>query len=775
MPQFRVGVRVDADAKGFRRTMRRAGDETRRLGRRLSGTGREGRSAAGALDRSAAGAGRLDRRARGASQRVGTLARRLREAARGSRELSSGMRSAGSGAMRLGGMALGGFAATAALGGVVSFEERIARLGIAAHIPREEAQRLGRAVFSTANRDDVRLDPSQLLDAVEAQLERGSPVSEVEADLLNVARWTQASDRTQGRNVGLMNSEFRKMGIAAGAEREAMADILSQQSVQGSFLQRDMARLGPRIMSAGVRMGYEGIGDTTELGAWLQTLQDQIGNPEMVVTATEAMVRSMRDAGVQEELRSQLGVEVRDPATGELRLLGDIARDIAAAAGTEEGVSGILDSEVMRGLSAFFSAANAAKYERLRGMQHDPASEFSVAAKSRIAAETVQAQTQAARGGLQELLQEHLEGPLGTAAATLTAWSSEIAAAAGTAILGGYAFRGARAGRDMYRRFRGARGTAAPPPDGRIGARPGVPPDDGTREAQPKPKAKEAGLGARPGVPPDDGTREAQPKPKAKEAGLGARPGVPPDDGTREAQPKPKAKEAGLGARPGVPPDDGTREAQPKPKAKEAGLGARSGKSSGDEIRQPGRRRLGRRGRVGAALGLAALAGGAAADGPVLREAAGIVGSMAGGWGGAKLGAALGTMVAPGIGTLVGGAVGGLAGALAGDAAGSALLGGGSDAPAGEGLPPDALGGRDLDSLSVRQLLAEELEIARQDRPAPARGGVTIHGGIRIEVAGGDGDPEAVARAVMTEWERWLERSQEQAEATLVGDLSAWA
>ncbi len=443
-----MGRRVAEGSRGARREVRRTAEEAQRLGRTLRGTGRDGEQAVG----------RLTRKLRGYRTEMGLTAR-----------AAGRLRGGVGGVAGILGVGGGAFAVAAGLRRIMTTEQRVERLGIQAGRSTEDMQRLRKEVYATANLPEIRLDPSQLLAAVEAIVEKTGDLDFARDNLLLIAQSIQGSGGT-GDALGRLSAELRKLGIADPAGVARALNLLTAQGKSGAFTLGNMAAQGERLFSAFSRLGYQGEDAVRQLGAISQMARQSTGSSEQAATAVEALLRTLSDAQKIDAIWAEFGVNVRDP-TGAFRPLDQILKEVTAATGGDPTrLSGVFDAEAIRAISALMTARGWADFERFLSFdgQQDVLGRFRpgphmLEQDAARMAVTTGAQLQETKTDVEDWMQENLTGPLGEVVTALTSFKDELLVGAGLLAGSWYAFRGLRAAGGLLWRLAGRGGPGGRP------------------------------------------------------------------------------------------------------------------------------------------------------------------------------------------------------------------------------------------------------------------------------------------------------------------------
>ncbi len=247
---------------------------------------------------------------------------------------------------------------------VGDLSERYTRLGINAGLSDEKVQQLKQSVFDMAQAPDIRVNPSELLSAIEDIVEKTGDLEFAQANIRNIGLAIQATGAA-GTDVGAMLAEFQKQGITAPEEVLKTLDAFNEQGKEGAFTLKDLSRLGPRVVAAYNAAGRSGVRAMKEMGAALQVIRMGTGSSEQAATAFEAVLRTMADPKKIEKLRELGGIEVFDPeklkeGKQQLKPINELMVEIIKAAGGKQtNLAQVFDAEALRAFNTV-----AAEYQR---------------------------------------------------------------------------------------------------------------------------------------------------------------------------------------------------------------------------------------------------------------------------------------------------------------------------------------------------------------------------------------------------------------------------
>jgi len=250
---------------------------------------------------------------------------------------------------------LSGAAAMATIRQVGNFNDRLLRLGIQANIADDKLGSLKQQILDTANAGNVRADPGQILDAIDAIVEKTGDLKFAQDNIKNIGLAMQATGAS-GADIGEILAEFQKMDIKAPDQVLRAIDILNVQGKEGAFTLQNLAALGPRVITAYTAAGRGGVDALREMGAALQMIRQGTGSSEMAATAFEATMRTFTDPKKIKDLKTVAGIDVYEHlANGEkvLKPINQLMAEIVRTAGGDiSRIGSIFDAEAVRAFNA---------------------------------------------------------------------------------------------------------------------------------------------------------------------------------------------------------------------------------------------------------------------------------------------------------------------------------------------------------------------------------------------------------------------------------------
>ena len=189
-------------------------------------------------------------------------------------------------------------------------QERLERLGRRAGLEPAELVRLRDAVLSVAGRQDLRLDPGRLLEAVEQVVAQTGGVELARENLLTLGQLIRATGAGGGRVGSLVAGLARHFGLRGPRQIRTALEALWQQGKGGSSLSL-LAGRGEGAVSAYAALGRRGPRAVAEMGALWQSLRRDTPDPHTAAVRLETVVDSLMARAPR---LHALGVELWDPA-----------------------------------------------------------------------------------------------------------------------------------------------------------------------------------------------------------------------------------------------------------------------------------------------------------------------------------------------------------------------------------------------------------------------------------------------------------------------------
>lgn len=247
----------------------------------------------------------------------------------------------------------GGAAGAGTVRYLVSLDTQITQLGVQAGKSADEMALLKREIYNAAQSPEIRVDPAQIIAAVEKIVEKTGDLELARENISNIGlaiRATGAAGQDVGGMIADMNEKF---GIKNKEDFLSTLDAIVNQGKAGAFTLRNLATQGERVTAAYGLLGRVGPGAVREMGAMLQMIKRGVGGPEQAATALEALIRTLNDADKRKKLTGA-GIQIVDPEDPKrMRSVIEIVKDVIKATnGDAVKLSTVFDAEAMRAFNA---------------------------------------------------------------------------------------------------------------------------------------------------------------------------------------------------------------------------------------------------------------------------------------------------------------------------------------------------------------------------------------------------------------------------------------
>lgn len=230
-------------------------------------------------------------------------------------------------------------------------QERLNYMGITAGKSAEEMEALKKKVFAVAQAPDIRLDPAQLLDAIDTIVEKTGDLDSAMVNIETMGRAMRAT-KAGGAEMGAWVAQLgEKFNIKTPEGILAAIDHSVNAGKAGAFAFKDLASQGERLTAAYGAMGRTGPEAAMELDAMIQMIRKGTGSSEQAATAFEALMRTFGDSKKLKQLQA-VGIKVMDDK-GNMRSGVELYKElITKSKGDAVKLSGIFDAEAMRAFNA---------------------------------------------------------------------------------------------------------------------------------------------------------------------------------------------------------------------------------------------------------------------------------------------------------------------------------------------------------------------------------------------------------------------------------------
>jgi hypothetical protein len=238
---------------------------------------------------------------------------------------------------------LTGFAGLQAVRGVMMLEDRIVALGDEASLTKEQMAALKSQVFEVAQQDDIRVDPSQILDAIDEIVQRTDDLDFAQKNIRNIALAIRSTGQ-EGSTIGEMTAAFHQMGIVMQDDVLSAFDILKRQN---------LSKLSPQVVASYAALGRTGVPAIRELGAALKSIEQSTGSSESAVPVFQSILNTLTDVDKLKVFAAG-GIQVFDPKQPDvMRPINKIlAEIIERAGGNKQVLNQLFDARSAKGLNA---------------------------------------------------------------------------------------------------------------------------------------------------------------------------------------------------------------------------------------------------------------------------------------------------------------------------------------------------------------------------------------------------------------------------------------
>ncbi len=353
--------------------------------------------------------------------RAGRDFKRLRSASIG---LSNGINKLGN---RYSGMITGAGLALAAKG-VVDFGARLKDIEVQAGLTGDQIKTLKGEIFAVSKDEDIRINPDELLGAVEAIVEKTGDLKLAQDNLENMGLAIRAVG-ARGGDIGAVIAGLKKLGITEPDEVRKALELLIEQGKAGAFTFQNLAAEAGPLMSTLAAMGQKGMGAVRTLGALAQTTQMITDNSAESSTAIQALMREIAKKGADLEKK---GITVFDPkaaAEGKKQYLelDKIIRSILERSkGDMERLNNTFEGEAVRALSTlatdFQDNGQLNLLDQFMAIQADGTK---IVADASAKTQTMSAAIESLNGEFTRLANTNLAGPIHDLADALNSLNSE--------------------------------------------------------------------------------------------------------------------------------------------------------------------------------------------------------------------------------------------------------------------------------------------------------------------------------------------------------------
>ncbi|NVJ90880.1 MAG: hypothetical protein HWE34_04440 [Methylocystaceae bacterium] len=206
------------------------------------------------------------------------------------------------------GLVTGGGIAIAAKG-VVDFDAKLKDIEVQAGLTGEQIAALKQKLFEVAQNSNIRINPSQLMGAVDAIVEKTGDLDLAQNNLESIGLAIRAVG-AEGRDIGAVVAGLKKLGVTEPDQVRLALEKLIEQGKAGAFTFKDLAAEAGPLMASLSSIGQTGMAAVNTLGALAQTTQMATDSASESSTAIQALIREIAVKGKNLEKK---GITVFDP------------------------------------------------------------------------------------------------------------------------------------------------------------------------------------------------------------------------------------------------------------------------------------------------------------------------------------------------------------------------------------------------------------------------------------------------------------------------------
>jgi len=411
----------------------------------------------------AAEAKRGERAIQGLSTKATRGFNRMRKASMGLSNAIDGLGNRYTGLVTGGGMAL-------AARGIVDFDRRLKDIEVQAGLTGKQIDTLKGQLFSVAQDSNIRIDPTQLMGAVEAIVEKTGDLDLAQNNLESIGLAIRAVG-AEGSHIGAVIAGLKKLGVTEPDEVRRALELLIEQGKAGAFTFQNLAAESGPLMASLASMGQKGMAAVRTLGALAQTTQMATDSAAESSTAIQALIREIAVKGKDLEKK---GITVFDPQAAaegreEFLALDQIVRSIIEKSqGRVSRYGKIFGEEAQKALKVlgadFQSSGDLVKLNEFLAVQSNGTQ---IVADAAAKTQTMSAAIDSLNGALTRVANDNMAEPIQQIADAINSLDTDelnnlfdLAVTGATAAAGIWAvnkaIRGTAAGIRMVRSMRGS-------------------------------------------------------------------------------------------------------------------------------------------------------------------------------------------------------------------------------------------------------------------------------------------------------------------------------
>lgn len=247
----------------------------------------------------------------------------------------------------------------AAIKSVADTQRKFTRLGIQVGASEEKMEALKQTIFDVSQQPGIRIDPNQIIGAVNQIIDKTGDLKFAEENLENLAIAVQATGAA-GEDVGQIFVDLKtKLKLKPGEITEEFSRFV-EQGKEGAFPLEELANLAPRVLAAYAALNRVGPTAVKEVGSVLQVFRSGVGESANAATALEAVIRDIQNNVTGLEAA---GIEIiEDKELNRFRALPDILEDILTKAKANPvALRKIFGDEAFRGITALTTSFDLGK------------------------------------------------------------------------------------------------------------------------------------------------------------------------------------------------------------------------------------------------------------------------------------------------------------------------------------------------------------------------------------------------------------------------------
>ena len=255
---------------------------------------------------------------------------------------------------------IGGIGGAAAVRDIAGLQRQFTRLGIQVGASDEQMQRLKERIFDVSRLPDIKINPDQVIEAVNQIVDKTGDLKFAEGNIENLAIAIQATGAA-GSDVGQIFVDLKtKFKLDDPVKLMQEFSRLVEQGKKGSFPLEELGRVAPRVLAAYASLNREGSDAVREVGSLLQVFRAGVGSAENGATALEGVIRDIQSKIAPLE---NAGIKIiEDEETNKMRSLPAILTEVfAMARANPVTLRKIFGDESFKGINALLTSFDKKK------------------------------------------------------------------------------------------------------------------------------------------------------------------------------------------------------------------------------------------------------------------------------------------------------------------------------------------------------------------------------------------------------------------------------